>query len=51
MTHDMLLKLMRERVITNGLEWLKDVLNAAGCSRLSDLPHATLIAAMEERDA
>ena len=49
MTREMLLKLMRERVISPGLPWLQAVLAGANVTRISDLPQETLLALVEER--
>ena len=51
MTDQMLRRLIMEKVVSNGLDWLRSLLAQANVTRLSDVPRAALIAAIEERDA
>jgi hypothetical protein len=52
MMSDALLRaLLRDRVISRGSDWLRQVLAAAGTDRISDLSRERLLLAIDERDA
>jgi hypothetical protein len=42
-------RLLRDRVISRGVDWLRAVLDAAGVDKISLLSHKQLVAILEER--
>ena len=51
MTDAMARRLLMERVIERGVDYLREVLQGAGVNRISDLTHTQLVAIVEERDS
>jgi len=49
MSDALMRRLLMERVIQRGTEWLREVLQGAGVTRVSDLPRAALLQVIEER--
>jgi hypothetical protein len=50
-TDQMLRRLIMEKVVSNGLDWLRSLLAKANVTRLSDMPRSALLAAIEERES
>jgi hypothetical protein len=50
MSDKLMRRLVMDKTLRLGLPWLKAVLDAANVTRVTDLSHAQLVAAIEGRD-